>query len=168
MAALWHDLHLPLLRYLRALEPGAAEDVESETWLAAARNLDRFRGGEAEFRAWLFTIARRRLADWRRRAACRPSTAAGIDLLAGRPAGDDPATDAVDAVGTEAALRLIASLPPDQAEVVLLRVVAGMDATRVAAVLDKSPGAVRVLQHRALRRLAALAVPDADRPGVTR
>ena len=169
VAALWRDLHLPLLRYLRALEPAAAEDVESETWLAAAGALDRFEGGEREFRAWMFTIARRRLVDWRRRAACRPTSAAGVDVLAATPGGEDPEADALDAVGTEAALRLIATLPPEQAEVVLLRVVAGLDTARVAEVLGRTPGAVRVLQHRALRRLAALATPEAlRRRGVTR
>jgi RNA polymerase sigma-70 factor (ECF subfamily) len=44
-------------------------------------------------------------------------------------------------------------LAPDQAEVIFLRVLAGLDVEDVAAVLGKTPGAVRVLQHRALRRL---------------
>ncbi len=69
-------------------------------------------------------------------------------------------------------LTLIASLPPDQAEIIMLRVVAGLDAREVARMVGKSPGAVRVAAHRGLRRLAGLAgVPDAERagtrPGVT-
>lgn len=55
---------------------------------------------------------------------------------------------------TEAALARTASLPRDQADVVLLRVVAGLDVDDVARVLGKKPGTVRVLQHRALHRLA--------------
>jgi RNA polymerase sigma-70 factor (ECF subfamily) len=57
-------------------------------------------------------------------------------------------------IATREALALIAELPHDQAEVVALRVVAGLDVPQVARVLGKRPGAVRVLAHRGLRRLA--------------
>ena len=55
---------------------------------------------------------------------------------------------------TQAALDLIASLPPEQADVVLLRVLGGFDAEEVGAIMGKRPGTVRVLQHRALAHLA--------------
>ena len=51
--------------------------------------------------------------------------------------------------------RLVASLSADQAEVVLLRVVAGLSVAEVAEIIERSPGAVRMLQHRGLQRLAA-------------
>ena len=57
-------------------------------------------------------------------------------------------------LSTQAALALLATLPPDQAEVVLLRVLGGFDAAEVGAILRKRPGTVRVLQHRALAQLA--------------
>lgn len=50
LAALWQELQPALLRYLRAVEPGAAEDIASDTWLEVTRRLDRFTGGEREFR----------------------------------------------------------------------------------------------------------------------
>jgi RNA polymerase sigma-70 factor (ECF subfamily) len=71
------------------------------------------------------------------------------------PAPDDPASAALEAISSRAAVALIATLPPDQAEVVLLRVVAGLEVAEVAAITGKRPGHVRVLAHRALRRLAA-------------
>jgi RNA polymerase sigma-70 factor (ECF subfamily) len=76
--------------------------------------------------------------------------------------GPDPGDEAVAAVSTDAAVALIASLPPDQAEAILLRVVIGLDAKAAAAVLGKRPGSVRVAAHRGLRRLAARLneVPD--------
>jgi RNA polymerase sigma-70 factor (ECF subfamily) len=55
----------------------------------------------------------------------------------------------------------VAVLSPDQADVVLMRVVGGLDVDQVARVLGKEPGAVRSLQHRALRRLARQLDPDA-------
>ena len=69
-------------------------------------------------------------------------------------APDDPAAGAVEGFSTRAALAVVATLPPDQAEAVVLRVVAGLDVDRVAEIMGKRPGTVRVLTHRGLRRLA--------------
>jgi len=65
------------------------------------------------------------------------------------------AVAALDNLSTEAALALIASLPRGQAEVIVLRVVAGLDVGQVARIVGKRPGAVRVAAHRGLRALAA-------------
>ena len=67
-------------------------------------------------------------------------------------------------ISTRAVLALVASLPRDHAEIIMLRVVAGLEAADVARIVGKTPGAVRVTAHRALRRLADLA----ERAGVTR
>lgn len=169
VAVLWRDLHPPLLRYLRGVEPRAAEDIESETWLQAARDLHRFRGNEVEFRSWLFTIARHRLLDWRRAAARRPATPVGPDRMPERTTPDDTASTVVENIDTEAALALVATLAPDQAEVILLRVLGGLDVTQVASIVGKRPGTVRVLQHRGLRRLAErLGHPVLEQRGATR
>jgi len=56
---------------------------------------------------------------------------------------------------------VVATLPPDQAEAVALRVVAGLDVDRVAEIMRKRPGTVRVLTHRGLRRLAERLGADA-------
>ena len=75
--------------------------------------------------------------------------------LAGIAGPDNPEATALDALDAdEVRRRLVERLPADQADVVLLRVVGGLDVRRVAGVLGKRPGTVRVLQHRALRRLA--------------
>ena len=153
-ARLWRDAHPPLLRYLRLVAGDAAEDVAGEVWLEVARRLRGFRGSEAEFRGWLFTLARRRVIDLRRSAARRPVrlTADLGDL--DRPATDDTAAAALDNLSTEAALALIATLPQQQAEVIVLRVVAGLDVAQVARIVGKRPGAVRAAAHRGLRALA--------------
>jgi RNA polymerase sigma-70 factor, ECF subfamily len=168
IAVLWRELHPRLLRFLRGLDPVAAEDVEAETWFVAARDLADFDGDERQFRAWMFTIARNRLIDWRRSEARRPGVAMTPEAL-DRPAADDPAATALDAVGTEAAMALVrAFLPRDQAEVILLRVVGGLEVGEVAAIVGKRPGTVRVLQHRGLRRLAEQITRGAvERRGVT-
>jgi RNA polymerase sigma-70 factor, ECF subfamily len=159
VSILWRDHNHRVVRFLRARAGDAAEDIASETWLTVARRLHAFSGGELEFRAWLFTIARSRLIDWQRHRLRRPNEVGAPIALEFGVAPDNPARDALDALDTEAALARLAQLPPDQAEVVLLRVVAGLDVARVAGIVGKRPGTVRMLQHRGLQRLRTLLEP---------
>ena len=165
-ARLWRDTHPPLLRYLWLSAGDAAEDVASEVWLEVARRIGRFRGGEPEFRGWLFTLARRRAIDRHRYEARHPELPTGDDARLDRPADDDTVAAALEDISTEAALAFIATLPRDQAEIIILRVVVGLDAIQVARIVGKSPGAVRIAAHRGLRTLTArladggAAVPD--------
>jgi RNA polymerase sigma-70 factor, ECF subfamily len=158
---LWHDLQPRVLRYFAVVSPAAAEDLASETWLGVVRGIERFRGTEPAFRAWVFTIARHEALDRWRRAAHRPTEDLAVDGLMERVAPDDPAAAAVEGFSTRAALALVATLPTDQAEAIVLRVVAGLGVDRVAAIMDKRPGTVRVLTHRGLRRLAERLGDDA-------
>jgi RNA polymerase sigma-70 factor (ECF subfamily) len=155
VAAIWRALNPPILRYLRVVVGEAAEDVASETWLQAAREIRSFRGDAAGFRVWLFRVARHRALDELRRAGRRREDPVGLDAADERAARDDPADEAVERFSTRQTLSMIAALPPDQAEAVMLRVVAGMDVAQTASVLGKRPGAVRIATMRGLRKLAA-------------
>ena len=160
LTALYRSVNPSLLRYLRAKEPAAADDLAGDTWEAAVAGLHRFEGGGDDFRAWLFTIARRRVSDRRRQMRRRRTDVVAVDVLDGRP--DTNLTDAivVDRLSAQQAIdRLVHQLPPLQAEVVLLRVVAGLSVDQVSRMLRCSPGAVRVLQHRGLKRLAERLAP---------
>jgi RNA polymerase sigma-70 factor (ECF subfamily) len=151
---LWRTLHPPLLRYLTVRGNHAPEDLAAETWLQVVRDLRGFEGDATAFRAWLFTVARHRAVDQGRARASRPV------IPVAEPPDDDgtPAPSAehlaVERDATAAALRLVASLPAEQAEMVMLRVVAGLDVAVVAQLVGKTPGAVRVAVHRALKSLA--------------
>ena len=71
---LWQQLQPRLLRYLRILNCSDADDVASETWLQVVRDLPKFRGGDEDFRRWLFTVGRHRaIDDARARSAGRRS-----------------------------------------------------------------------------------------------
>ena len=155
VATLFDALQPPLLRFLRWQEPSVAEDLAAETWLALAERIGSFEGGEEQFRAWVFVIARRRLADHRRRGARRKTGPVDMHLLESVAHPEDPAELVVEKLSAEEAIaRMTAALPPDQAEVLMLRVIGGLSVDECAEVMGKRPGAVRVLQHRALRRLA--------------
>lgn len=143
-----------LLGYLRGIVGDDAEDVASDAWLEIARDLGRFKGDGAGFRGWTATIARHRALDHLRRLKVRPrATTLEQDVLElpGTHSTDD---QALEALSTQDALELVAGLPRDQAEAVLLRVVVGLDGPAAARVLGKRPGAVRTAAHRGLKRLA--------------
>jgi RNA polymerase sigma-70 factor, ECF subfamily len=155
-AGLWRALHPGLLRYLRVVVGDRADDVASETWLQVSRDLAAFHGGPTAFRIWLYRVARNRGIDEQRRSGRRREDLQELSVAEQLvPPAPDAATEAIEASGTGWALRLIATLPPDQAEAVMLRVVAGLDVAATAKVLGKRPGAVRVAAMRGLRRLAA-------------
>jgi RNA polymerase sigma-70 factor (ECF subfamily) len=149
-----------LLRYLRALVGADAEDVASEAWAQIARDLASFSGDGDAFRGWAATVARHRALDhlrYERRRPTVPAPVADLVEVAGR---DDTAELALEVVSTDAAIALIMTLPQDQAEAILLRVVLGLDAAAAGRVLGKRAGAVRTATHRGLRRLAERLDPE--------
>jgi RNA polymerase sigma-70 factor, ECF subfamily len=158
---LYRALQPRLLRFLSVRTTDGADDVAAETWLQVVRDIGRFRGDADEFRAWLFTVARNRAVDAARAAKARPSVAVadvteiGVSALA--PSAE---TQALERMSTEVALRLVATLSPEVAEMVALRVIAGLDPAAVGDIVGKSAGAVRVAVHRALATLCG-------RPGVS-
>jgi len=162
-ACLFRDVQPALLRYLHVITP-EAEDVAGETWLQVVKGLPGFRGGEEAFRAWLFTIARHRAVDAGRSRSRRSDVPLAVTAeVTGQPMAPDAAELALEAISTRSVVALIRTLPRDHAEIIMLRVVAGLEAADVARIVGKTPGAVRVTAHRALRRLAELA----ERAGVT-
>lgn len=163
MALLFRGLHPKVIRFLRSQESRAAEDLAGEVWMAVARGLRSFEGDAAAFRAWVFTIARRRVADHRRRGMRHDTQPVDVVTFERLPATDDTGRQAVDALsGQDAAALVTATLPPDQAEVVLLRVLADLSVDEVAAIVGQSANWVRVTQHRALKRLADRLGPRID------
>ncbi|WP_415954525.1 RNA polymerase sigma factor [Streptomyces sp. KLOTTS4A1] len=144
-----------LLAYVRGLVGDEAEDVAAEAWLVIARDLGRFKGDGAGFRAWTAVIARHRALDLLRRRKVRPQHVPYEQDLLDLPGPHDTSAAALESLSTERALALIAELPRDQSEAVLLRVVIGLDAPAAARVLGKRPGAVRTAAYRGLKRLAA-------------
>lgn len=150
---LYRDLNPTLVRFLGAQAAGSGEDLAQEVWLAAANGLAKFSGDEDGFRAWMFTIARRQLISHWRQARRRPQRVIDPTSLpeAGAASEDEPDSRVL---ADEAVLALVAGLPREQAEIVLLRVVAGFDAEQVGVIVGKRASTVRVLQHRALRRMA--------------
>lgn len=159
LTALFHGYAGVVAGYVRARSPAEPDDVVSEVFTAALTSLDRFTGGEPEFRSWLFTIAARRVVDDLRRRDRR------VETTAYEP-DDDPRSDAsaedrsLERLGEQWARGVLDRLVPDQREVLLLRVLGDLTVEQVAAQLGKTPGAVKQLQRRGL--LAAARILEAE------
>jgi RNA polymerase sigma-70 factor, ECF subfamily len=137
-----------------------AEDATERTFLAALQALPRFQEratpadgeGASTFRIWLFRIARNVVAERRRRWRRRPEEP--LDAALATPDQDDVERTVVDREAAMAAWRAVDRLSGDRRRAVILRFVHEMSTAEIAAVLDKSEGAVRVLIHRGLRGVA--------------
>ena len=160
LGALFRDLYPRVVRYLSAFEPGEADDLGSDTWIDVVSALERFEGDQRALRALAFTIARRRLVDLHRRRSRRPVEPAEPQRLERLGEVGDVEEEALTELATQEAIARICRLPRDQAEIVLLRVLGGLSAEDVAAITGKRAGTVRVIQHRALRRLAEQIAED--------
>ena len=144
----------PLLRYLTVLVgPVDAEDVASEAWAQALRDLDRFSGNADGFRGWVTTIGRHRALDHLRRRQRQPQVEGDLELVHEVPDPKDVEGIALGGIASDDAIALIGSLPVDQAEAIMLRTVLGFDAPTAARILGKRPGAVRGASLRGLRAL---------------
>jgi RNA polymerase sigma-70 factor (ECF subfamily) len=153
-------------RYIRARlggpfgDDGAADDAAQEVCIAVLSALPRYRDEGVPFEAFVYSIAARKLADVHRAAGRRAVPVAdvpdGIDLT------DGPEALAVRSSDADLARALLNTLPDQQREILLLRVAVGMSAEETGRALSLTPGAVRVAQHRALRRLRENAASMVD------
>src|SRR4051812_20448517 len=144
---LYRSLSPSICGYLRIQGVGDPEDLTSEVFLGAFRGLRSFRGDEAKFRSWVFTIAHRRLTDERRARGCRPQLA---DAELPELTGGDVEEEALRRMSADRVRALCAGLAPDQADVLLLRLVSGLTVEAVAGIVGRSVGAVKALQRRGL------------------
>jgi RNA polymerase sigma factor (sigma-70 family) len=161
---LYRDLSPAVTGYLRLHGAADPDDLASETFLGVFTGLAGFSGDEAALRAWVFTIAHRRLVDdWRRRGR-RPQQADAPDGLAALPGGDVE-DDAFARLGAGTVHELCARLPEDQRAVVLLRVLADLTVGQVARVMGRSVASVKALQRRGLRALRADLENSSERVG---
>lgn len=155
------ELRPMVVRYCRARlgrvsgQYHIADDVAQEVCIAVLSALPRYRDMGRPFASFVFGIASHKVAD-----ALRSSVRSAVptqDLPDGPDDGPGPEETVVRYIEVEYARRLLARLPDNQRELLLLRVVSGLSAEETGNVLGMSPGAVRVAQHRALARLRQMA-----------
>ena len=133
-----------------------AEDLTGDAFVAVIGALPRYTGGPEAFAGWLFTLVRRDFVDHLRRGARRPETLVDEMARVVTETAPDAADEAMARAEGDRVRAALAQLSPDQQEVLVLRVVAGLTAPEVAAATGRTVGAVKALQHRGLDSLGRL------------
>jgi RNA polymerase sigma-70 factor, ECF subfamily len=139
-----------------------AEDLTADVFVRALRRIGTYRQRDVDFGAWLSVIARNRVNDHFRSASFRLE--ASVDQVVEKPSHDGTGDPETALLSREAVLQVrtaLRQLTGEQAEVLHLRFIQSLDVPQTAAAMGKTAGAIRALQHRALRSLARLVeVPD--------
>jgi RNA polymerase sigma-70 factor (ECF subfamily) len=132
-----------------------AEDLTSETFVRALRRISSVSYQGRDIGAWFVTIARNLIFDHVKSSRYRleQTTSEIVELS---PATGGPEQQVLDGAITEELLRCVAKLNPDQQECITLRFLQGLSVAETAQIMDRNEGAVKALQHRAVRRLGQL------------
>jgi len=125
-----------------------AEDLTTQTFLKMLEKIGSFKWQSAPFSAWLFRIAHNLAMDhFRARRRWQPE-----EEVPEPPGEEEPSAElaAMQTIGRESMLKLIERLSPEQQQVLTLKFVFNLPNAEVGAILDKTEGAIKSLQHRAL------------------
>ena len=156
LSEVYRVLSGPLTAYLRSQVRDAqlAEDLATETFLKLVRGCRRLEGGPFQIRSWLYRVAQRNVIDHLRARSRRPDEEL-TDLPPEELTAEGDPSVTVEGWDTLDRIRqALEQLSPDQAEVLRLRLIAGLSAPEAAIVIGKTEGAVRALQHRGVATLA--------------
>ncbi len=141
--------------YFRLHDKHLAEDFASETFTRALRRIDSVSFQGRDVGAWLITIARNIIRDHVKSSRYKLEVTSA-DMRDADRATDGP-EDAVLAALTHAELlRCVKQLNPEQQECIVLRFLQGLSVSETALAMDRNDGAIKALQHRAVRRLSKL------------
>jgi RNA polymerase sigma-70 factor (ECF subfamily) len=141
--------------YFRIADANDAQDLAEQTFLKAWESLPRYEQRGPPFTSWLYRIAHNLIVDHHRRQ--KPIVSLSLaEKNNWKSKGPNALAQIIQAEETAALARAIAQLPHDQQQVIVLRFIEGLSHNEVAQIVDKSPGACRVHQHRALAALNQL------------
>jgi len=147
---LWRNFHPRMVRYL-AMFTNEPEDLCSEVWIKIATSIKGFQGDSKAFKGWIYTIARNAATDLARK---KQRSGITVELNDSDWIGENSTMVEV--------MDLVKRLPQEYAEIILLRIVADLDASEVAEIVGKTQGNVRVLTHRGLKQLNEMLVKGGD------
>ena len=150
-----YSLHVEqVYRYVlsRVENTQAAEDITAETFLAALEHYDNFRG-KGTLAAWIFGIARHKIADYFRSNQIAPSLEVASDVASTEPS---PLQEVQFQIELEQVLQGLQRLSPDRVDALTLHIFGELSIIETSQVLGKSEAAARMLIYRAVQDLKAL------------
>ncbi|MDQ1713512.1 MAG: polymerase sigma-70 factor, subfamily [Frankiaceae bacterium] len=145
--------------YYRVSNQATTEDMVSETFLRALRRITSFTWQGRDFGAWLVTIARNLIADHYKSSRYKLEVATAEMLDADR-ATDGPEDAVLDSMTNVTLLEAVKMLGAEQQECVVLRFLQGFSVSETALAMNKTDGAVKALQYRAVQALKRLLPPE--------
>jgi RNA polymerase sigma-70 factor (ECF subfamily) len=143
----------------RVGDRGVAEDLTSETFVRALRRISSVSYRGRDIGAWFVTIARNLILDYVKSGRYR------LEVTSAEPreppqSGETPETAVLAGQSNDELMRCVEALGPDQRECVTLRFLSGLSVAETAEVMGRGEGAIKALQHRAVRRLGQLLPAD--------
>ena len=141
--------------YFRVNDRTLAEDFTSETFLRALRRISTISYQGRDIGAWFITIARNIILDHMKSARHRLEVTTA-DTIEGNDREQSTEDAVLGALQSEHLMAAVKKLGDEQRECVMLRFIQGFSVSETAAVMGKNDGAIKALQHRAVRKLAEL------------
>jgi RNA polymerase sigma-70 factor (TIGR02952 family) len=141
--------------YHRVGDRATAEDITSETFVRALRRIDSLSFQGRDVGAWLVTIARNIILDQVKSSRFRLEVSTA-DMRDADRATDGPEDAVVQHLTNQQLLECVQQLGSEQQECIVLRFLHGLSVSETAEIMGKKDGAIKALQHRAVRRLAGL------------
>jgi RNA polymerase sigma-70 factor, ECF subfamily len=141
--------------YYRVNDRALAEDFTSETFLRALRRISTISYQGRDIGAWFVTIARNIVLDHLKSARHRLEVSTP-DTVESTDRAPSPEAAVIDSMASQRLMAAVGQLGDEQRECVMLRFIQGFSVSETAAVMGKNDGAVKALQHRAVRKLADL------------
>jgi RNA polymerase sigma-70 factor, ECF subfamily len=145
--------------YYRVNDRALAEDFTSETFLRALRRISTISYQGRDIGAWFVTIARNIVLDHVKSARHRLEITTA-DTIEGRESAPSPEAAVLESLSSTNLMNAVNQLGEEQRDCVLLRFMQGFSVSETAAVMGKNDGAIKALQHRAVRKLAELVCED--------
>jgi RNA polymerase sigma-70 factor (ECF subfamily) len=159
VAALYAAYRAYVYRYIayRVGDPALAEDLAADVFVSMVRNIGKYESRGRPFLAWLYAIAGNACKMYYRRQKLAEFEPLPEEMIDGEARPEDAAQLRLNHA------RLLAVMPrltESQRQVILLKFVEGFSTAEAAAILERSEGAIRVLQHRALAALRKALVEE--------
>ena len=143
-----------------------AEDLTARTFYRALNHFPGYEDRCAPFSAWLYRIAHNLAMDHYR---CQPARAASSDDISeNMPSESNPAKETEQELAIEEVRAALWQLPPEQRQVVVLKFLQGFSNEEIASTLEKSIGAVKAQQHRAIGALRRILLSEPETSEVER
>lgn len=145
--------------YYRTNNVEDARDLTQDVFVKAWQALPRYKRTKTPFLGWLFTISHNRVVDYYR---TKKDHAYLNDDMVIEDGGRSPEKLAEDQFTRQQVRRAILQLPSDQQQVILMSFIEGLEYGEIAAAMNKTEGNIRVIVHRALKKMREILAEAGD------